>query len=535
MKLSLAFKLAPAWRVGVKRIGYRAAVDLVKLSGSLLLIFLGICSSAWSRTDILIGNPMTSSILRFNGASFVETFANIGAPQGMAMGPDGNLYICDGFQGRVIRYNITTGVFDDFIPAGTISNPTAIKFYSDGNIYVLSGNKSKIHRFNATTGAALGLAVDTVPTRINAGKDFVMMAGSGDFLVVSNTNTGSRFDYTTGAFLGYFLNTTADNTVLRSTLAIILGPDGRYWVSSSQLNRITRFDATSGAKFDDLINGNGLNVPGRIEILNGNLYVANAGTNSILQYSASTGAPLGTYVAAGAEGLAGPRYFIFAPINSAPVARAGNDFTVLGRSQVSLDGSASSDLESDPLTYTWTQTQGPGVTITNPLAAQAGFIAPEVPVAGDAVTFSLTVSDGVRSSTDSVTISITGYDSDNDGMPNAWESAHGLNPGDPSDANLDSDGDGMSNLAEYLAGTDPQNASSRFQITNLQREASGTADITFSSVPGKLYQLVSKDVLTSANPWTVLLDNIPATGSSTTVMDPSAVGVGQRFYKISVK
>jgi hypothetical protein len=41
-------------------------------------------------------------------------------------------------------------------------------------------------------------------------------------------------------------------------------------------------------------------------------------------------------------------------------------------------------------------------------------------------------------------------DSDGDGMPDAWESAHGLNPGDPGDAGLDRNGDGYTNVEEYL-------------------------------------------------------------------------------------
>ena len=41
------------------------------------------------------------------------------------------------------------------------------------------------------------------------------------------------------------------------------------------------------------------------------------------------------------------------PINTAPVARAGTDQSVLVSSVVSLDGTTSSDAESDPLTYSW--------------------------------------------------------------------------------------------------------------------------------------------------------------------------------------
>jgi hypothetical protein len=41
-------------------------------------------------------------------------------------------------------------------------------------------------------------------------------------------------------------------------------------------------------------------------------------------------------------------------------------------------------------------------------------------------------------------------DTDHDGMPDAWESAHGLNPLDPEDRNGDLNGDGFTNLEDYL-------------------------------------------------------------------------------------
>jgi hypothetical protein len=41
-------------------------------------------------------------------------------------------------------------------------------------------------------------------------------------------------------------------------------------------------------------------------------------------------------------------------------------------------------------------------------------------------------------------------DSDNDGMPDAWETAHHLNPKDASDATKDRDKDGYTNIEEFL-------------------------------------------------------------------------------------
>ncbi len=47
-----------------------------------------------------------------------------------------------------------------------------------------------------------------------------------------------------------------------------------------------------------------------------------------------------------------------------------------------------------------------------------------------------------------------GLDTDGDGLPNAWEIAHGFDPSDPSDSS-DPDCDGLTNFEEYQLGLDP--------------------------------------------------------------------------------
>ncbi len=49
-------------------------------------------------------------------------------------------------------------------------------------------------------------------------------------------------------------------------------------------------------------------------------------------------------------------------------------------------------------------------------------------------------------------------DNDRDGMPDAWEKAHGLDPRDSGDASTDADRDGYSNVEEFIHRTDPQEA-----------------------------------------------------------------------------
>ncbi|MFT4927768.1 MAG: chitinase [Phenylobacterium sp.] len=94
------------------------------------------------------------------------------------------------------------------------------------------------------------------------------------------------------------------------------------------------------------------------------------------------------------------------PVNRAPSARAGADQTVQsGAGSVSLSGAASTDADGDALTYSWTQTGGASVSLTGANAAVASFATPTVS-ADATLTFALTVSDGEKSSTDSVSVTV---------------------------------------------------------------------------------------------------------------------------------
>ena len=74
---------------------------------------------------------------------------------------------------------------------------------------------------------------------------------------------------------------------------------------------------------------------------------------------------------------------------------------------VNLSGSGS-DPDADSLTYSWSQIDGPSVSITNSTMAAASFMAPDV-IAGspETLTFQLTVSDGSLDSTDTIDVVVS--------------------------------------------------------------------------------------------------------------------------------
>ncbi|MBW8334182.1 MAG: hypothetical protein K0M40_19350, partial [Prolixibacteraceae bacterium] len=93
-----------------------------------------------------------------------------------------------------------------------------------------------------------------------------------------------------------------------------------------------------------------------------------------------------------------------APANQTPAADAGDDQSLNEGDEVILDGSGSSDSDSDPLTYLWTAPAG--ITLSSTTAEKPTFTAPEV-IADTDFTFSLVVNDGtVDSPADEVVITV---------------------------------------------------------------------------------------------------------------------------------
>jgi formylglycine-generating enzyme required for sulfatase activity len=94
-------------------------------------------------------------------------------------------------------------------------------------------------------------------------------------------------------------------------------------------------------------------------------------------------------------------------------------------------------------------------------------------------------------------------DTDNDGMPDVWESAHGLDADSPEDYVVDTDKDGYPNLEEFLNNTDPMtpepdctlpaNTFRTIQELALARSAQGKAEFKTWKIAGELDRIEARN------------------------------------------
>jgi hypothetical protein len=92
-----------------------------------------------------------------------------------------------------------------------------------------------------------------------------------------------------------------------------------------------------------------------------------------------------------------PAQVVITTKNSPPVANAGPNQTVTVQTTAQLDGSRSSDVDGDPLTYQWTvisKPQNSAAVLSNPNAVRPTFVVDEQ----GSYTFQLIVNDGIQNS-----------------------------------------------------------------------------------------------------------------------------------------
>ena len=106
--------------------------------------------------------------------------------------------------------------------------------------------------------------------------------------------------------------------------------------------------------------------------------------------------------------------------NEPPTAIAGSDIVASSNQTVFLDGTGSLD-DGEAASYSWSQTEGPPVTLTNANTASPEFTSPMVSGEGASLTFQLTVTNqGGLKDTDSCIVNVTSQNQPPEAVTNEY-------------------------------------------------------------------------------------------------------------------
>jgi sugar lactone lactonase YvrE len=352
--------------------------------------------------DLFVTGYLSHSVARFDWASqtyqpFVLASNNGGLnqPDGIVVGPDGNVYVSDPLQNIVFRYDAAgnplpapgqTGAV--FIPAasGGVNQPSGLAFGPDGNLLVTSYGTNQILKYQgpaaSSPGAFIGLFVSTG----SVGPDFLTIGPDGNLYVGGNDQSPStahqgqvnRYDPLTGAPIGTGVFVTNGSGGLAGAVKqIVFDPSGANMYVVDRMSdpyetgQVLRYQGPAGqdpgAYVEAYLTGGqiGLSIPiGLARDAAGNLYVGDKGTANVTRFAPASQASFVITLDSASSSQVSVNY---ATANGTAIA--GTDYTQTSETQVFPAGVTS---ETVNVPITTVATSGPTKTFTLNLSNASG-------------------------------------------------------------------------------------------------------------------------------------------------------------------
>ncbi|MDB6125645.1 MAG: hypothetical protein JWQ71_4638 [Pedosphaera sp.] len=367
-----------------------SALFLVKairfaLSSLLLIVLLSLCVSP-SKADLFALQRQSPQLMRFNEASHTLAGTSYSPDSsesfdGMAFGPDGNLYVVDNIlgDGRVLRFNGQTGAFIDvFIyPSSNqrIYSPHAVTFGPDGQLYIgvstTNNEGSLIVRYDGKTGVYLNTFV--LPGAGGLGQVSDMAFGNdGNLYVVDSSKGVLQYSGVDGHFLSVFA--VCPTNVYPRNLAF--GPSGDLFLTTTA-NSVLRFNGANGTLLGTFIppGSGGLTSPAGLAFdAASSLCVSSTGSRSVLRYNGNTGAFMDSFqLPSGPPSSRGPTFLAITPVPpQLKIQRSGSNL-VLSWPRLGANFSLQASSDFSPTCH-WTTVTNTPVLVGNVNTVTVGIV-----------------------------------------------------------------------------------------------------------------------------------------------------------------
>jgi sugar lactone lactonase YvrE len=172
-------------------------------------------------------------------------------PEGVAIGPDGNVYVSEaGLHTRVSVWTPTGRFVSAFADHGSgpgqLDAPKQVAVDGAGYVYVADSGNSRIERFTPdgqfAASIGQGFSISAQPDQLSSPQG-VTVAPDGTLYASDQQQRRVQHYAADGAFLGTIGSQGSGDGQFETTGAIAAAPDGGFYVTDWSLSRIQRFAA----------------------------------------------------------------------------------------------------------------------------------------------------------------------------------------------------------------------------------------------------------------------------------------------------
>lgn len=251
----------------------------------------------------------------------LDTRTVLRGAQAVRQGPDGLIYVVAEQTNSIHRYRADTLAYVDRFALTPAMGPLGLAFDPAGILYVAGYDSNDVKKFDRN-GNLIGNAFPARASGISGPEIGTTFGPDGNLYVPGyNSNSVIRYDPRTDTTIEVI---TPRQGGMVQPRGLLVAKDGVHmYLTAEGSGQLFRWNPTSGTLVElrrDL--------PGPAMLTyapNGDLLVASL--VGVLRLDATTGATLGTFVAAGAGGLSGPTFVALVPI---PVAEFALSVTTTG-------------------------------------------------------------------------------------------------------------------------------------------------------------------------------------------------------------
>ena len=234
------------------------------------------------------GNPLATSYLHGTGVgpqvnflpgseSTLSTSA-LNGPSGVAVDANGNIYISDENNGRVLKETLSVGSYTEMaLPTSTLNAPQGIAVDGSGSVYIADSGNNRVLKETLAAGSYTESALPT--STLNAPQG-IAVDGSGNVYIADTSNNRVLKEVLAS---GSYIESTLSTSALNGPSGVAVDATGNVYIVDENNSRVLKEAYSSGTYIEALVPTSTLNSPSRIAVDgSGDVYVADSGNNRVL-------------------------------------------------------------------------------------------------------------------------------------------------------------------------------------------------------------------------------------------------------------